>query len=195
MECTEWNIIPKANSKISGPHSWHVGKNKLALQLFILFRKYAHSNVIFLNIREGHAGMFWYTESKIVQLFNVAFFKRLLGLKHTSSSFSNLKVTTWWWLSVNSQYEFSMWKEKEKNGFVLVKIKRWGAWRGEWMKAIQFWPLKYLQGETCIILKNSTNWIDSNGVFFFFWKKGRGLEFRCLCYNVNLKIYKIYNLI
>lgn len=81
MESTEWNIIPKANRKISGPGSRHVGKNKLAPQLFILFRKRGYPNGIFLNIHEeGHTRMFGYNESKTVQLPDMTFFKLLLQL-------------------------------------------------------------------------------------------------------------------
>ena len=73
MESTK--LFPKANSKISGPCSLHAGRNKLALQLSLLwFKRHEHSNVIFLNIREGHTRMFRYTESKIAQLLDRAFF-------------------------------------------------------------------------------------------------------------------------
>lgn len=75
MESSEWNIIPKANRKISGSRSRHAGKNKLVPQLSILFRKCEHSNMIFLNIHEGHTRMSDNTESKIVQLLDMTFFK------------------------------------------------------------------------------------------------------------------------
>lgn len=149
------NLNPQ--NKVISKGYQYAGRNELALQLSLLFRRHEHSNVIFLNIHEGHTRMSHTLKVKLhhylIWHFSKAFIRLVAALLH----FFNLKMTAWW-ISITSKWILNMRKE-EKRG-THVRTQRWDGIQNGHSINPDF-P-KCLQEETYDISRSN-----------------------CLCYSVN----------